>query len=283
MIYPNWPAPTNIHAFTTTRQGGVSLPPFASLNLGSRTGDKQDHVAQNRLHVRQTEKLPSEPYWLYQTHSTTVLDISHYQPQQTQQNCLHKINSSHKISSLHKINSPLKIDEQIKLEADASYTRQEGKVSVVLTADCLPVLFCSRFGDEVAAAHAGWRGLCHGILEATSERFTCPKTAILAWLGPAIGPQQFEVGEEVRQQFIAVDPEASKAFQPILPTSQCESKIAEKKYLADLYLLARQRLAAVGITDVYGGDHCTYREADKFYSYRRENVTGRMASMIWFE
>nr|WP_216354452.1 peptidoglycan editing factor PgeF [Gilliamella apicola] len=252
-IYPYWTAPKNIHAFTTTRTGGVSLAPFASLNLGNRTDDNLDHVAENRKRIINAQQIPSEPYWLNQTHSTIALDISQIALQ-----------------------APTgKINTHQSFEADASYTNQPKQVSVVLTADCLPVLFCSKKGDEVAAAHAGWRGLCHGILEETVKKFVCPTNEILAWMGPAISAKKFEVGIEVKHQFEKVDSNAKLAFTLINPT--------EQKYLADLYLIAKQRLQAMGVVHVFGGDYCTYTEQDKFFSYRRENKTGRMASMIWFD
>lgn len=244
-IYPYWPAPSNVRAFTSTRIGGVSLPPFDSLNLGSRTGDDLNNIVENRNRLIQAEKVPSEPYWLNQTHSTTVLDITKVKP---------AINTT-------------------RFEADGSYTKQANQVSVVLTADCMPVLFCSVKGDQVAAAHAGWRGLCHGILEETAKKFQCNTNEILVWLGPAISAQKFEVGIEVKKQFEEYDANAHHAFK----------LIEGEQYLADLYMIAKQRLNAIGITQIYGGNYCTYTERDLFYSYRRENKTGRMATMIWFE
>lgn len=243
-IYPYWPAPSNVRAFTSTRIGGVSLPPFDSLNLGSQTGDDLNNIVENRSRLIQAEKVPSEPYWLNQTHSTTVLDITKVKP---------AINTT-------------------RFEADGSYTKQANQVSVVLTADCMPVLFCSVKGDQVAAAHAGWRGLCHGILEETAKKFQCNTNEILVWLGPAISAQKFEVGIEVKEQFEEYDKNADHAFK----------FIEGQKYLADLYMIAKQRLNAIGITQIYGGNYCTYTERDLFYSYRRENKTGRMATMIWF-
>nr|WP_202113718.1 MULTISPECIES: peptidoglycan editing factor PgeF [unclassified Gilliamella] len=251
-IFPYWIAPKNIHALTTTRIGGVSLAPFTSLNMGSRTGDNLKDITQNRQRVIQAEQIPSEPYWLTQTHSTIVLDIS--------QNPLKAATGN--------------IPNQT-VEADGSYTNQPKQVSVVLTADCLPVLFCTTKGDEVAAAHAGWRGLCNGILEETVKNFSSSPSNIIAWLGPAISAKKFEVGIEVKEQFEKIDRNAQIAFKLINPT--------EQKYLADLYLIAKQRLQAMGITKIFGGDFCTYTEQDKFFSYRRESKTGRMASMIWFE
>jgi len=241
VISPTWPAPHNIRALTTTRQGGVSQVPFSSLNLGSHVGDNIDHVIANRQRVVCANHLPKDPLWLNQTHSTKVINLSDYD----------------------------------STDADASYVNQAMTVSVVLTADCLPVLFCSLSGDEVASAHAGWRGLCDGILENTVNHFQCAPSQIMAWFGPAIGPQKFEVGAEVKAQFEAHDCNASLAFDLI----DCKSQ----KYLADLYLLARQRLQKLGITQIYGGEYCTYSQTDLFYSYRREKQTGRMASMIWFE
>lgn len=252
-IYPYWSAPKNIRAFTTTRIGGVSIAPFDSLNMGSKTGDSYPNVVENRRRIIQSEQIPSEPYWLNQTHSTIVVDISSIK--------------------LQLPNSML--DQQTIIEADASYTHQAKQVSVVLTADCMPVLFCSSKGDEVAAAHAGWRGLCNGILENTVSKFSCAPSDIIVWMGPAISAKKFEVGIEVKKQFEKVANEASNAFKLINATQQ--------KYLADLYLIAKQRLTALGITQIFGGDYCTYTEQDKFYSYRREHNTGRMASMIWFE
>lgn len=252
-IYPYWTAPQNIRAFTTTRMGGVSTTPFDSLNMGSKTGDICSNIAENRARIIQAEQIPSEPYWLNQTHSTIVLDISSIPP-----------------------SSPIGlINKKTIIDADASYTHQAKQVSVVLTADCMPVLFCSSKGDEVAAAHAGWRGLCNGILENTVSKFTCSPSEIIVWMGPAISAKKFEVGVEVKKQFESVVPEANLAFKLINATQQ--------KYLADLYLIAKLRLTALGITQIFGGDYCTYTEQDKFYSYRRENKTGRMASMIWFE
>lgn len=240
-MYANWPAPNNVHALTTLRQGGCSNAPYHSLNLGSHVGDDLNHVLENRSIVTQSLGLSNEPIWLNQTHSTNVIDIASYQ----------------------------------SIDADASYSKQRNAVSAILTADCLPVLFCSQQGDEVAAAHAGWRGLCHGILENTVSYFTCRPAQIMAWLGPAIGPQKFEIGAEVKAQFERHDLDASNAFQLVNPH--------EQKYLANLYLLARQRLNKLGIYQIYGGENCTYSESELFYSYRREPQTGRMASLIWFE
>jgi polyphenol oxidase len=239
-IVPDWPAPANVHALITTRAGGVSVGAYASLNPADHVGDEAQAVRRNREIVRTA--LPSEPHWLKQVHSALV----------------------HRVSG----------DPKGVPEADAAVSALPNQVCVVLTADCLPVLFCADDGSEIGAAHAGWRGLAAGILERTVEAMSVPGARLLAYLGPAIGPRAFEVGPEVRAEFIAADTQAAAAFQP-LPGSD--------KYLADLYLLARQRLARVGVTRVYGGDYCTYSEPQRFYSYRRDGATGRMAALIWLD
>jgi YfiH family protein len=222
----------------TTREGGVSVAPWSSFNLGDHVGDDPDHVASNRARLRQT--VPAEPGWLRQVHSARVVELG-------------------------RMSNP---------EADAAFTQQRGQVCAVLTADCLPVLFCDRAGSVVAAAHAGWRGLASGVLEATVAAMQVPPGEILAWMGAAIGPQAFEVGDEVRQIFVAQHPEAAVAFVPH-PTPG--------KWLADIYQLARIRLNHAGVYAIYGGGRCTFSETDSFYSYRRDGVTGRMAALIWLE
>jgi len=238
LIQPDWPLPQGVAACSTTRHGGISLPPYDSLNLGSHVGDVESAVWHNRELLVAGASLPQMPYWLEQVHGTRVLRLEGQAP--------------------------------TDLRADAVYSNQPGQVCAVMTADCLPVLFCSRTGKEVAAAHAGWRGLCDGVLESTVAEFAAEPGQIVAWLGPAIGPQCFEVGAEVRAAFMAVDAAADAAFIP-----------HGDKYLADIYLLARQRLQAVGITETYGGNRCTVSEISHFFSYRRERITGRLASLIW--
>ncbi|CNC32464.1 purine nucleoside phosphorylase YfiH [Yersinia alsatica] len=238
LILPDWPAPASVKACSTTRHGGISEFPYDSLNLGTHVGDIAATVITNRQRLVEQGQLPQMPVWLEQVHGTRVLHLD-----------------GSAISDV---------------QADAVYSRVAGQVCAVMTADCLPVLFCSLAGDEVAAAHAGWRGLCAGVLEQTMAQFNAAPSSIIAWLGPAIGPQQFEVGEEVKQAFIDIDTQAAAAFIP-----------AGTKYLADIYLLARQRLQAVGIHAIYGGDHCTVSEKQQFFSYRRDGITGRMASLVW--
>ncbi len=238
LIIPQWPAPETVGACSTTRSGGVSQAPWDSLNLGAHVGDAISAVQANRQRLLEQASLPAMPLWLEQVHGNQVLVMDGQQPD--------------------------------FLQADAVYTRQRGVVCAIMTADCLPVLFCSRDGKEVAAAHAGWRGLCGGVLEATLAHFTAPAEDILAWFGPAIGPRAFEVGAEVRAVFMAQGAQAASAFRP-----------AGEKYYADIWQLATQRLQWLGVRDISGGDRCTLTEAGQFFSYRREGVTGRMASLIW--
>ena len=235
-IVPDWPAPPRVKSLMTTREGGVSGAPWASLNLGDHVGDDPVHVAANRARLRR--QLPAEPVWLKQVHSARAVELG----------C------------------------ESNPEADASFTRKAGQVCAVLTADCLPVLFCDRAGSVVAAAHAGWRGLAEGVLEATVAAMQVPPGDVLAWMGAAIGPQTFEVGDEVRRAFVERHPEAAASFVP-QPTPG--------KWLADIYQLARIRLRHAGVQAVYGGGRCTFNEADSFYSYRRDGVTGRMAALVW--
>ncbi len=236
-LRPDWPASARICAGTSGRAGGVSRGAYASLNLATHVGDDPAAVAENRRRLRLDLALPSEPHWLEQVHGCAVVTAA-----PAEEEC----------------------------QADASVATLPGQVCAVLTADCLPVLFCDRAASRVAAAHAGWRGLRAGVLEQTVARLGEP-AELMAWLGPAIGPQAFEVGEEVRTAFVEQQPAAAAAFVPS-PAG---------RWLADLYLLARQRLAAVGVTAVYGGHWCTHGDAERFYSYRRDGTTGRMASLIW--
>ena len=241
-IIPDWPAPATVKALQTTRTGGISVSPYESLNLGSHVGDNPLAVSRNRMLL--APLLPSEPVWLNQVHGLTVVDVA-------QAGCLP--------------------------EADASVSARPGAVCVVMTADCLPILLCDEQGTVVGAAHAGWRSLCDGVIEATVNAMKVPAPTLMAWLGPAIGASRFEVGDEVRAAFIAQQPQAAAAFVPSVPGVDGVSG----KWLADLYLLAQQRLNALGVTRVYGGGLCTYSDPERFYSYRRDGVTGRMGTFIW--
>lgn len=241
VITPDWPAPANVHSLQTTRLGGVSSGVYGSLNLGDHVKDDPHCVAANRQ--RLSRYLPSEPVWLNQVHGIDVIDAA-------LASCI--------------------------VAADASFSSRKQVVCVTMTADCLPVLLCDDAGTVVAAVHAGWRSLCDGVIEATITHMlqAAPVTAssLMAWLGPAIGPNAFEVGPEVRAQFMAKDAQAESAF------------VAHgEKWLGDLYAIARQRLQRMGVTRVYGGGRCTYSEPETFFSYRRDGDTGRMASLIWLE
>lgn len=235
LIIPDWPAPSNVHAIQTTRQGGFSDAPFESLNLGAHVQDHLITVVKNRHLLDQF--VPAEPVWLNQVHGTKVVDAA--------------------LSSCVQ-------------DADASFTTQSNVVCVTMTADCLPVLLCDKQGTAVSAIHAGWRSLCDGVIENAVLAMGLKAEDVLAWLGPAIGPDAFEVGAEVRQAFIEKDANATQAFRP-----------HADKWLANLYLLATQRLNNVGIKAIYGGGDCTYSYPERYFSFRRDGMTGRMATMIW--
>ncbi|MDP2834036.1 MAG: peptidoglycan editing factor PgeF [Pseudomonadota bacterium] len=264
-ITPDWPAPANVHAFMTTRSGGVSLAPFASFNPASHVGDAALAVAENRRLLRQW--LPAEPLWLNQVHGVAVAGqlVGCGEVRTASRGSMRFASSPH----------PTGCGE---MEADAAVAFQPGEVRAVLTADCLPVLFCDDAGTVVAAAHAGWRGLAGGVLEATVAAMQVPPERLLVWLGAAIGPTAFEVGDEVREAFVSQHPLAGIAFRPAWPGTLDE---APRKWLADLYALAHIRLAQVGVERVYGGGLCTFADSRRFYSYRRDGQTGRMTSVIW--
>jgi YfiH family protein len=239
-VSPDWPAPARVRALTTTRQGGFSSAPYEGLNLGDHVGDDPERVERNRRLLAQRLQLPAPPRWLRQVHGCEVVEVGDAVP---------------------------------ACGADAAIATGPGRVCAVLTADCLPLLLCDREGSRVAAVHAGWRGLGDGVIEAAIARLGIPAAEILAWLGPAIGPDAFEVGPEVRQAFVTRGPEAASAFRPGRPG----------RWLADIYQLARQRLQRQGVRFVYGGEYCTVTDPERFYSYRRDGVTGRMASLIWIQ
>jgi len=236
-LIPDWPAPAGIKACVTTRAGGISVAPFDSFNLGDHVDDDPAAVAHNRALL--TSRLHTQPAWLKQVHGIDVVEAS-----------------------------PAEV-----LQADASWSQTPGVACTIMTADCLPALFCNRQGTQVAAAHAGWRGLAAGVLEAAVDSFANAPSDILVWLGPAIGPQAFEVGPEVRDAFIATHPETIEAFVP---------SVNAGKVMADIYQLARLRLAAHGVTAVYGGGLSTYND-ERFFSYRRGARTGRFASLVWID
>ena len=240
-IVPQWPAHTAIHAAFTVRTGGVSQAPFDTCNIAAHVGDDPRAVAENRARLRSRLALPSEPAWLDQVHGHEVIDLDRQPP----------------VASWG--------------PADASVARVSGRVCVIQVADCLPVLFAAADGSAVGAAHAGWRGLAGGVLEATVRAMGTPPAQLLAWLGPAIGQGNFEVGEDVRAAFLAADAAAGAAFLPN----------PRGRWQCDLYLLARRRLATLGVSAVYGGGWCTHADARRFFSYRRDGRCGRMAALIW--
>jgi YfiH family protein len=246
LIHADWPAPPSVHAVVTTRAGGVSAAPWSSLNIGMHVGDDPTCVQENRARLLTALQLiaPAEtPQWLNQVHGTTVVEAVADAQQRARQ----------------------------LTDADAVFTTARALPCVVMTADCLPVFFCDRAGTRVAVAHAGWRGLCEGVLEATLARFPTA-VEVMAWMGPAIGPSAFEVGEEVRAAFLQRHEQAYRHFTPSPNTG---------RWLADIYGLARLRLELAGVGAVHGGGLCTVTDASRFFSYRRDGRTGRMGSVIW--
>ncbi|TLY60400.1 MAG: peptidoglycan editing factor PgeF [Gammaproteobacteria bacterium] len=240
LIEPSWPAPPRVHAAFTLRTGGVSAPPFDSLNVGSHVGDAPEAVLENRRRIRAQLRLPAEPAWLEQVHGTHVVDLD---------------------------------AAASDAPADAAITRRVERVCVMQVADCMPVLFAARDGSAVGAAHAGWRGLAAGVLEATVGKLGLQPAQLLAWLGPAIGREHFEVGDEVRAAFIAGDVQAASAFEAN----------GRGRWQCDLSALARGRLAAMGVSAVSGGAWCTFADAARFFSFRRDGPCGRMAALIWLQ
>lgn len=238
-IEPDWPAPASVRAAVTTRMGGVSAGRYATLNLATHVGDDPGAVAENRRRLRAALALPAEPAWLTQLHGRDVAMLP----------------------------GPL------PASADAAVTFDRGTVCAVLVADCLPVLLAGRRGDRVGIAHAGWRGLAAGVIEATVAALTTKPHELFAWLGPCIGPQAFEVGPEVREAFVARNTAAAQDFRAG----------RAGKFLADLPSLARRRLEACGVSEIHGGGLCTHADPARFFSYRRDGETGRMAALIWLE
>jgi polyphenol oxidase len=239
-VEADWLAPGGVRALSTFRNGGTSAAPYASLNLGGHVGDAAAAVAKNRRLLATAAGLPADPVWLTQVHGNQVANLDAaggFGP------------------------------------ADACFTRRRGRVCAILTADCLPIVLAADSGDLVAAAHAGWRGLAAGVIEAAVQALAVRPGSLMAWLGPAIGPKHFEVGAEVREALLAGDAGAEAAFAPN----------ARGRFMADLGALARRRLSTVGVSRVYGGGQCTFADADRYFSHRRDGVTGRQATLIWLE
>ncbi len=246
LLHADWPAPPGVHALTTLRRGiGTSQPPFDTFNLGNRdaaNGDDPGTVESNRKRLIEHARLPASPHWLKQVHGVDVV------------RCETGSNG----------------DEPV---ADASVTATPGVVLAILTADCLPVVFAADDGREVAAAHAGWRGLATGVLEATIAAMQTPAEHVVAWLGPAAGPLAYEIGEEVYRAFVDRDPASVAAFAATRPGH----------WRVDLYALARMRLAQMDVTRVHGGGLCTITDPQRFYSHRRDGRSGRLATLVWFD
>jgi YfiH family protein len=239
-VEPGWPAPPGVRALSTFRIGGVSAAPYDSLNLADHVGDAAASVAENRRRLKSAARLPAEPIWLEQVHGSHVADLD----------------------AMGGVGP-----------ADAAFARRTGRVCAILSADCLPVLLTLDTGGLVAAAHAGWRGLAAGVIEATVRALSVPPERLMAWLGPAIGPRHFEVGPEVRGALLDADPGAAEAF----------ALNARGRFMADLGRLARRRLTALRVTRIYGGGECTFAAADRYFSHRRDGVTGRQATLIWLD
>ncbi len=239
-IIPDWPAPSSVGAISTTRLGGVSKGPWRSLNLGLNSGDDVNDVERNRAWLR--ESLPTAPNWLQQVHGCRVVQHS----------------------------PALRSDHSARVDADAQFTRERGAVCAILAADCLPVLFCDRQGTKVAAAHAGWRGMAAGVLENTVAAMGQPAGELMAWMGPAIGPAVYQVGDEVKAAFARQQKAGADAFRP-----------DGERWLFDLYAMARHCLQQVGVGHISGGGYCTFTDSERFFSYRRDRVTGRMANLVW--
>ena len=245
-LIPDWPIPANVRALVTTRLGGVSLPPYDTFNLGDHVGDLPQCVLQNRQKLAAHCGLQdSNLQWLNQVHGKVACKA---------------------------------LADGVTREADASYTRTKGVACVIMTADCLPVLLCDKQGTQVAAIHAGWRGLASGVIDEALAAFSQP-SEVSVWLGPAIGPSAFEVGEDVIDAFTSTplsDKNLALTQKAFIPRAE-----NPKKWLVDIYQLARIRLKSLGVNSIYGGEYCTWNNSDQFYSYRRHNITGRMASLIW--
>lgn len=244
-ITPDWPAPANVKTCITTRKGGVSRAPYESNNFGLHVGDDAQAVEQNRAALCDELGLTSSPQWLEQIHGVKVVNA--------------------------------KSDDLVRT-ADGSYSNEQGQACLVMTADCLPILLCDEKGTEVAAIHCGWRSLAKGITERALAKFSASPKKVIAYLGPAISQPNFEVGVDVLEAFFkaARNPKHADAIAKAFVSAE-----RPLHFYADIYALARAELSALGVTKIYGGDYCTYAQADDFYSYRRDKTTGRMASLIW--
>jgi len=305
LIAPDWPAPRGVRAAFTLRSGGVSAAPYDSLNMGAAIGDSPEAVGENRRLVSEALRLPAEPVWLEQVHGTHVValgagpttlaggavaagredavlpgardaaaggGVGGRGPAPVSGADAFAAGGGAGVSAVAPAGTSAAIVGAVP-RGDASVSWGPGRVCAIRVADCMPVLFAARDGTVVGAAHAGWRGLAGGVLEATVGRMGVPASQLIAWMGPAIGQANFEVGEDVRLAFTGADPEAASAFLPN----------ARGRWQCDLYALARRRLAAIGVSGVYGGGWCTFADSKRFFSYRRSSQCGRMAALIWMD
>jgi YfiH family protein len=271
-ITPDWPAPPNVKAAATLRTGGVSEGAFSSLNLGAHVGDDPAAVAENRCLLKAALKLPVEPMWLNQVHGIGVVDASASDGVAASSKAADADSSTVADASSMAARAEGAMPA-VPPTADASVARGPGAVCVVMTADCLPVLFCDRAGSRVGAAHAGWRGLAGGVLDSTIKSLDVAPSQLIAWLGPAIEQAAFEVGDEVREAFLKLGPENASAFE----------QNARGRWQADLYQLARNELTRLGVTAIHGGGFECFADSKRFFSYRRESRTGRMATLVWLD
>jgi YfiH family protein len=289
IIAPEWPAPPGVRAAFTLRTGGVSLAPYDSLNLGAHIGDSPEAVAENRRRVGEKLRLPAEPVWLEQVHGVQVVELGAAGIVGTLAGAAGKVaegagggvGAAGRWGAARDAGVGAVADPAVRhtdpgelpLTADASVAHAAGRVCAIRVADCMPVLFAARDGSAVGAAHAGWRGLAGGVLQATIAQLGVPAADLIAWMGPAIGPEHFEVGEDVRAAFTAADAGAASGFVAN----------ARGRWQCDLYALARRKLSALGVSSIHGGGWCTFAEPARFFSYRRDGQCGRMAALIWIE
>jgi YfiH family protein len=289
IIAPEWPAPPGVRAAFTLRTGGVSLAPYDSLNLGAHIGDSPEAVAENRRRVGEKLRLPAEPVWLEQVHGVQVVELGAAGIVGTLAGAAGKVaegtgggvGAAGRWGAARDAGVGAVADPAVRhtdpgelpLTADASVAHAAGQVCAIRVADCMPVLFAARDGSAVGAAHAGWRGLAGGVLQATIAQLGVPAADLIAWMGPAIGPEHFEVGEDVRAAFTAADAGAASGFVAN----------ARGRWQCDLYALARRKLSALGVSSIHGGGWCTFAEPARFFSYRRDGQCGRMAALIWIE
>jgi YfiH family protein len=276
-----WPAPGGVRALSTFRSGGVSAGPYASLNLGGHVGDVPAAVAENRRRLVTAAGLPAEPVWLRQVHGITVADLDAVAGRDAAGD--HGAGADRDAATDRFVAADQRAAAELGATdldapaglgpADAAFTRRRGRVCAILTADCLPIVLAADSGDLVAAVHAGWKGLAGGVIEVAVRALAVPPERLMAWLGPAIGPEHFEVGGEVREALLKGDPGAAAAF----------ARNERGRFMADLGKLGRRRLAALGVDRIYGGGQCTYADGDRYFSHRRDGVTGRQATLIWLE